>query len=368
MTGDSKKRPRAFRLDPRETAQAEAPIQNGDFTVEPQPDAFAPENLGAAPDAAEQAVEIAQKRGLLQGGFLQGGLPSWSGLFWAAIGGLFSFAIGLWLNQLIDQLFARSAALGYIGLALAGLALVALAAIAAREVYAIFRQRHIARLHIALAQAREADDRDAARLHVGELIALYESRPETAEARANLTRLRGEIIDGRDLIDIAERELMQKLDDAARRQIASAAKSVSILTAVSPRAILDVIFVAAQALRLIRRIAEIYGGRPGWLGVWKLARAVGTHLAITGGMAVGDSLLQQFVGHGIAAKLSARLGEGVLNGLLTARVGLSAMAVCRPMPFAARKQPGVSDVAPFLMGGGEKSTKQDFSGKQDADV
>jgi putative membrane protein len=41
----------------------------------------------------------------------------------------------------------------------------------------------------------------------------------------------------------------------------------------------------------------------------------------------------------------------VLNGMLTARVGLSAMAVCRPMPFATKKAPGVSDVAPFLFGG-----------------
>ena len=75
---------------------------------------------------------------------------------------------------------------------------------------------------------------------------------------------------------------------------------------------------------------------------------MGAHLAVTGGMAVGDSLVQQVVGHGIAAKLSARLGEGVLNGMLTTRVGLSAMAVCRPMPFAVGKPPGVKDVAPFL--------------------
>ena len=55
-----------------------------------------------------------------------------------------------------------------------------------------------------------------------------------------------------------------------------------------------------------------------------------------------------------AANLSARLGEGVLNGLLTARVGLSAMAVCRPMPFTAKAAPGVNDVAPFLFTAGKK--------------
>jgi putative membrane protein len=120
------------------------------------------------------------------------------------------------------------------------------------------------------------------------------------------------------------------------------------VTAISPRAILDVVFVVAQIVRLVRRIAEIYGGRPGLFGLIKLGRSIGAHIAITGGMAVGDSLLQQLVGHGIASRISARMGEGVLNGLLTARVGLSALAVCRPMPFSVDKAPGVSDVAPFL--------------------
>jgi putative membrane protein len=55
------------------------------------------------------------------------------------------------------------------------------------------------------------------------------------------------------------------------------------------------------------------------------------------------------------SRLSARLGEGVLNGLLTARVGLSAMAVCRPMPFGAQKAPGLAEVAPFVFSGKEKA-------------
>ena len=72
-------------------------------------------------------------------------------------------------------------------------------------------------------------------------------------------------------------------------------------------------------------------------------------------MAVGDSLLQQIVGHGIASRISARMGEGVLNGLLTARVGLSALAVCRPAPFAVDKAPGLSDVAPSCSAAGRES-------------
>ncbi len=331
-------RPRAFRLD-------DQPKATPDFVVEEKPDAYQIE-AELLLDPAEQAVEKAQKQG-----FLDGSAFSWGGLLLSALGGLVSFAFTLWLSNLIEALFARSAALGVIGLCLAALALLAALVLAGRELKSIFRQRKIALLHRELALAHETDDSALARKKVRELSALYKHDPRAAAAREKLEALRDDIIDGRDLIDIAERQLMPRLDDAARKEIADAAKRVSVVAAISPRAIVDVIFVAAQALRLIRRIAEIYGGRPGLLGAWRLARAVGAHLAITAGMAVGDSLLQQVLGHGIAAKISARLGEGVLNGLLTARIGLSAMAVCRPMPFFARKPPGIAEVAPFLVGG-----------------
>ena len=74
-------------------------------------------------------------------------------------------------------------------------------------------------------------------------------------------------------------------------------------------------------------------------------------LAVTGGLAAGDSLIQQMFGHGIATKLSAKLGEGVLNGLLTARLGLAAMDVTRPLPFAALPRPAIGTVAGDLLKG-----------------
>ncbi|MBV8752429.1 MAG: DUF697 domain-containing protein, partial [Hyphomicrobiales bacterium] len=73
------------------------------------------------------------------------------------------------------------------------------------------------------------------------------------------------------------------------------------------------------------------------------------HLAMTGGMAAGDSLIQQMLGHGVAAKVSARLGEGVLNGLLTARLGLAAIEVARPLPFTALAKPALADLVPDLI-------------------
>ncbi len=343
-------RPRAFRLDDVRVAVDDGPAPPAPTAVIQSQHEPIPPATQQAPrvDEAERQVEAAQKWGLLSRRRL-----SLSGLLWSGLAGLVSLAFGLWTTSLIESLFARAESLGLIGVVFGVLFLVGLVGLIAREFFAVARQTKIAEMHLAFAAARAADDQDAARKLVGQLVALYHDRPETAHARAQVEDAARAIIDGRDLIDVAERALLRNLDEKAQGEIAAAAKAVSLVTAISPRAVLDVIFVVAQIIRLVRRIAEIYGGRPGVLGLIKLARSIAAHLAITGGMAVGDSLLQQIVGHGIASRISARMGEGVLNGLLTTRVGLSALAVCRPAPFAVVKPPGVSDVAPFLFNGGK---------------
>src|SRR6202043_3595899 len=184
---------------------------------------------------------------------------------------------------------------------------------------------------------------------VQDLLNLAHPNPHLARARAALQNHAGDIIDGADMIRLAERELMAPLDQEARRLGSAAAQRVSIVTAVSPRAIIDVLFVFVASLRLVRQLARLYGGRPGTLGEIRLMGPLIAHVAITGGMAASDSLIQQVLGHGIAAKLSSRLGEGVLNGLLTARLGLAAIDVTRPLPFTALPRPALGDLAKDLL-------------------
>jgi putative membrane protein len=340
---DKKSRPHAFRLDDRRVAVDDGPSPLAPMaTIMSQRDPIPPEG-DASLDVVEREVEAAQSAGVAKRRRLK-----LSTIAWVGFGGLVSLAVGLWIDSLIEALFARAASLGVIATAFAVLLVVGALGLVVREVVAVARQRRIAELHAALARARAEDDRDAARALVARLAALYLHRPDTARARAEVEEARRAVVDGRDLVDVAERALLLPIDRKVRSEIAIAARRVSMVTAVSPRAILDLLFVAAQVVRLTRRIAELYGGRPGLFGFFALLRSIGAHLAITGGMAVGDSLLQQMVGHGLASRVSARLGEGVLNGLLTARVGLSAMAVCRPAPFEVDKPPGVADVAPFL--------------------
>jgi putative membrane protein len=141
-----------------------------------------------------------------------------------------------------------------------------------------------------------------------------------------------------------EQTLFAPLDAEARREIEAAARTVAGATALVPLAFVDVLAALSQNLRMVRRIAEIYGAHAGFFGSWRLFRMVATHLLATGAVAVGDDLIGSVAGGHLLARLSRRFGEGFINGALTARVGIAAMEVCRPLPFAALPRPKVSNV------------------------
>lgn len=274
----------------------------------------------------------------------------WSWLFIGALTGLISLALGLWVDQLVRELFARHDWLGWFAAGLTALLVLAALAIALRELWGLRRMATIQKLQMQGEKARKNNDLKEARKVLNQLVGLYDNRPDTARGRSALAQHDDAILDGRDLIHLAERDLLKPLDTRARDLVMASAKRVSVVTAVSPRAIVDLAYVLMENMRLVRMIAELYGGRPGSLGFWRLARNVLAHLAVTGSIAVGDGLLQQVVGHGLAARISTRLGEGVVNGLLTARIGIAAIDVCRPLDFSDQTRPTIRDFIGHLAG------------------
>ena len=328
MTEDdstARRRPRAVRLDGDADGEKRARDTRG-VTILPEE-----ADLVAAPDMAERA-KAALGRGL------------WTKLALAACAGLVSLAAGLAVADLVSRLLSYSTYLGSLGLLLTIILTMSLMILGVREWAALARLARVEHLRARAEATLAKDDREAARLLAGDLTALYASRPDMARARGELARHMADIVDGADLVRLAERRLMPDLDRQALTLITRAARRVSIVTAVAPRAIFDIAMVIAQSAILVRKLAELYGARPGGFASLKLTRVVLGHLAVTGGMALGEGVVEQLLGHGLAAKLSAKLGEGMVNGMMTARVGLSTLDVVRPMPFTALARPKLGDI------------------------
>ncbi len=261
--------------------------------------------------------------------------------FRRSLGALVAFLVGTAAWAWIGALIERSAALGWVAVALIAAVAVTTLGLAFREARALMRLTRVAELQAQAAVALKSAEMGPARAVADRLAALYAGRAELEWGLRRLGERRDDVFDPDALLGLAEAELLRPLDMAARAEVEAAARQVAAVTAVVPLAFADVAAAFVSNLRMIRRIAEIYGGRAGTLGAWRLTRAVFAHLVATGAVAVGDDLIGSVAGGSVLSRVSRRFGEGIVNGALTARVGVAAIEVCRPLPFGTEPRPQV---------------------------
>ncbi len=276
---------------------------------------------------------------------------------------IMSFALRFW--TFVWGLFLRQDWIGWVAVTLAAILIVSLAMLLLREVIGFFRLGRLRQLRkrseLSLASAADGGGKAQAALVASavEIRALYAGRPELAWSRARLSDHDRTIMSGTERLALLDRELLAVVDDQAKANIAQSARRVAVVTAITPFAIFDMGFVLYENLRMLRRIATSYGGRPGFAALMQLASRVLAYVVASGGLALTDDLLGQFIGQGVAGRLSARAGQGMFNGGLTVRLGLAAIELTRPMPFIEAKRPRFRDLALEVSRGltGAKSTE-----------
>lgn len=287
--------------------------------------------------ATVQGLQSAVRRGI-----------RWGAVFLSAVASLTLLAASVAFTGFVSEAMSRNDWVGWLATALAAVATVSLAAIILREIVGLFRLARLSGLRRTVATVLRDRDVAGERGAVRDLKALYSGRPAQKWGLARLGEHERDVRDPGDLLALAERELIVPLDDEARRAVLRAAKRVSIVTAMSPMIWIAMIYVLVENLRLLRGLAGLYGGRPGIVGGLRIARMVMTHIIATGGLALTDDLAGQFLGQDLLRRLSRRLGEGVFNGALTARIGVAAIEVTRPLPILEATPVRARDLIPEL--------------------
>jgi putative membrane protein len=301
----------------------------------------------AAPDVAGETASLPARVRTLPD--LGRGLR-WGSILIGALGGLIGLLASIWLYDYVLALLARDDWIGWLAIGLIALVVLALLMIILREAAGLARLGRLGKIRDEADSAARQNDKALAIDVADRLKRLYAGRKDVAWGLQRLAEHEHDIMDAGELMRFTERSLVAPLDPFARTIVAASAKRVSVVTAVSPGALIDMLFVGAENLRMLRRLATLYGARPGTLSLLKLARMVVTHIMLTGGIALGDDVIQQMVGHGLTAKLSARLGEGLFNGALTTRIGIAAIDVCRPLPYLEVQRPRFRELVAEVAG------------------
>jgi putative membrane protein len=327
-------------------------MAKGPVLIDLDGDATPAVDVSNAPALPDPVTPLAEGRAMQTAAKMMARKPSILGrLLWFVSLALLGAVISIAAWDFAISLIGRWPILGMVVSGLLALFVLILGVIALREVAALGRLSRIDGLRQAATNALDNNDLPAAVHVTTRLNALYKGREDTRWGRDRFAALSGDQMDGAGLLAVAEAEIVHPLDEQAMREVEAAARQVATVTALVPLALVDVATALTANLRMIRQIAEIYGGRSGLLGNWRLTRAVMTHLIATGAVAVGDDMLEPFLGGSILGKLSRRFGEGLVNGALTARVGVAAIEVCRPLPFRVSKRPKAAQLMRRALGG-----------------
>ncbi|WP_019025765.1 YcjF family protein [Colwellia piezophila] len=146
----------------------------------------------------------------------------------------------------------------------------------------------------------------------------------------------------RELVQLYSRVVLTKVDEKALNEVAKFSTEAVVLIALSPVALIDMLIMLSRNLRMINKIAGLYGLKLGYWSRIKLIKQVFINLAYAGASELVADLGSDMLGAELMGKLSARFAQGLGAGMLTARLGAKTMELCRPIPF--EKKPKLSHV------------------------
>ncbi|WP_110687954.1 YcjF family protein [Salinicola aestuarinus] len=144
--------------------------------------------------------------------------------------------------------------------------------------------------------------------------------------------------------ELVAHHLLHPRDRAARRLVTRMSGETAVMVAISPLTLIDMSLMAWRNIAMLDRIAALYGLQLGYASRLRLFRDVLRNMAFAGASEMATDAGMDLLSMNVAGKLSARAGQGLGAGLLTARLGLRAIAMTRPIAFEPEERPRLADL------------------------
>lgn len=148
--------------------------------------------------------------------------------------------------------------------------------------------------------------------------------------------------DGREIGLLLRHHLLAPRDREARRMISRMSGETAVMVAVSPLTLVDMALVAWRNLAMVDRLCRLYGLELGYASRLRLLRSVLHNMAFAGATEMAGDAGMDMLSMDLAGRLSARAGQGLGIGLLSARLGLRTQRMTRPLAFAEEEVPRMS--------------------------
>jgi putative membrane protein len=275
-----------------------------------------------------------------------------AGLFVAFCGWL-SIDLYLW----IASAFNFSTGLGWAAAAAAGLGIFAAGAMIVHEARSYFVLKNVETNQQRLALQRQnmhtSDVREAIRDVIAEI---PKDRESTAAIEAFQRKVQRHHSPAQQ-IELLSETVMTPLDGRAEAIVRRASARAFGITAISPAAVLDVLFFVACSVRMVREIAACYGHRPTALATGHLLRRLVVEAGKLGAVDFAGFALTQHIGGAVLERVATSAAESMYAAQRMARLGLVTMGMCRPIPFRRDELPGIlsSLIGGLLAQGGATS-------------
>ena len=180
--------------------------------------------------------------------------------------------------------------------------------------------------------------------YINRVAHLYLDRPTTKLRLEQFYLTIKDTYQDQEVCALFSKQIMQEIDQQAHYIITQRSKETALLVMISHVAWLDTLLTLWRNVRMIQEIATLYGGRPSLLSSISLIKDVLQNLIYADVSEIAAEGIAEILGGSMLSIFSTQMAQGLGSSILTARVGLRAMQVCRPLPFLETEKPRLKEI------------------------